>query len=189
MTPPESWPSATFDRLYAADVDPWAFETSAYERAKYATSLAVLRGRRYPNALEVGCSIGVFTAMLAPRCGTLLALDFAEAAVSAARERCWRPGVQIERRQIPDQWPDGRFDLIVLSEVLYFLNAGDIARTARHARRSVRPDGVVLLVNWIGPTDTPCTGDAAARIFTRSSHLRPLRHVRRPGYRLDLLGI
>ena len=76
-----------FEARYAADPDPWDFETSAYEHDKYERTLAALGDRRYARAFEAGCSIGVFTAMLAERCDALLAVDIAQAAVDAARER------------------------------------------------------------------------------------------------------
>ena len=66
-----------FEARYAADPDPWDFEGSAYERAKYERTLAALGERRYASAFEAGCSIGVFTAMLADRCDELLAVDIA----------------------------------------------------------------------------------------------------------------
>ena len=50
-----------FEELYAASPDPWNFETSDYEREKYARTLGVLGGRRFRRALEAGASIGVFT--------------------------------------------------------------------------------------------------------------------------------
>jgi len=60
-----------FEDLYGQSPDPWGFETSPYERKKYEHTLDVLQGQRYRRALEVGCSIGVFTAMLAPLCDEL----------------------------------------------------------------------------------------------------------------------
>ena len=76
-----------FDALYAASPDPLDFETSPYEAEKYAATLAALPRPRYRRALEVGCAIGVLTALLAPRCDALLALDGAEAALDRARRR------------------------------------------------------------------------------------------------------
>jgi hypothetical protein len=63
----ESIDRAYFDTLYAADPDPWRFATSAYERDKYAASLAALPDPAYGSVLEIGCSIGVFTRQLAGR--------------------------------------------------------------------------------------------------------------------------
>ena len=101
-----------FDRLYAERPDPWDFETSAYEHAKYDATLAALGDRRYATGLEVGCSIGVLTERLAARCAHLLAVDVAEAALARARERA--PEVTFERRELPAEFPAGPFELIVL---------------------------------------------------------------------------
>ncbi|MCA1716281.1 MAG: nodulation S family protein [Actinobacteria bacterium] len=90
-----------FDELYAQSRDPWDFETSEYERDKYERTLSVLarRQRSYRRALEVGCSIGVFTAMLAPLCGELLAVDVSEKAITVAQQRLADfPNVRVELR-------------------------------------------------------------------------------------------
>jgi predicted TPR repeat methyltransferase len=189
VTDRSSWEPATFDRLYATSPDPWAFATSDYERAKYAASLAALPSGRFDSALEVGCSIGVFTAQLAARCAALLAVDVAAAAVRAAAARCaGLHHVSVRAARIPHDWPTGRFDLIVLSEVLYFLSPEDVARTAALAAASLCQGGVILLVNWTGPTDTPCTGDEAAKRFIAgAAGLTPDRQQQEEHYRIDRL--
>ena len=111
-----------FERLYAHDPDPWRFASSEYERDKYTATLAALPPRRFARAFEIGCSIGVLTRHLAERCDALLGADVAEGALAQARERC--AGlfhVKLSRMVVPQDWPDGRFDLIVFSEVLYYL--------------------------------------------------------------------
>ena len=112
-----------FENLYGQSPEPWGFETSAYEHNKYERTLEVLRDRQgsYRNALEVGCSIGVFTAMLAPLCDKLWAVDISEKAIATARERLATfPHVRVERRRLPEETPKGPFDLIIASEVLYY---------------------------------------------------------------------
>ena len=152
-----------FDRLYARDADPWSFATSAYERDKYAATLAALPDRRFARGFEVGCSIGVLTRQLAARCDALLAVDVAEAALAQARARCaYLPQVQVERMVVPSEWPDGAFDLVVYSEVLYYLGASALHLTAQRTLDSLQPGGCVLLVNWRGATGGACTGDEAA---------------------------
>lgn len=185
-----SWPPETFDRIYADSGDPWNFHTSTYEREKYAATLAALPAQRFAAGFEIGCSIGVLTRQLALRCDTLLAVDVAQAALDAARRNCaGLAQVWIGRLHVPGEWPDQRFDLIVLSEVLYFLSPADVARTAERTAASLSPGGVALLVNWTGPTDSPCTGDEAAGLFMVASvaALTPALQQRRPRYRLDLL--
>lgn len=185
-----SLPSDYFAGIYATDPDPWGFTTSPYEQAKYAATLASLPRDAYASALEIGCSIGVFTQALAPRCGELLAIDIAPAALDAARQRCaGQPHVRFEKAAVPGEWPAGRFDLIVLSEVIYFLDPGDIAALVERLREALRPGGDVVLVHWLGETDYPLSGDAATTLLVEgASGFLDVRHqARDPQYRLDVL--
>lgn len=185
-----SLPPSYFDERYAADPDPWEFETSEYERGKYATTLGALQRDRYASALEVGCSIGVLTAALAERCDTLVSIDLAERALAKARERCRKLShVRFELAQVPGQWPPGAYDLILLSEVVYYLDAADVERLIAHVRDSLAPGGDVLLVHWTGDTHYPLTGDRAAELFIHgAAHFLTVGHQERSEkYRLDLL--
>ena len=157
---------ATFDRLHAHGRDPWDLENSAYERAKRETTIAALGSRRFVSGLEVGCSIGTLSERLATLCDRLLAIDVSEVALAHARTRfSGLSNVALEQLEIPAAWPGGNFDLIVFSEVLYFLSPAEIRRTSQLARRSLSPQGVCLLVNWTGPNDLPVNGEQAVRIF------------------------
>jgi SAM-dependent methyltransferase len=185
-----SLPAAYFDALYAGDPDPWRFRSSPYEAEKYAATLAALPRPRYGRALEVGCSIGVLTKLLAPRCDRLLAIDSAARALATARQDCGAPpGLEFQQREVPRQWPGGRFDLILLSEVIYYWDAEDLARVAALARRALRPGGEILMVHWTGTTDHPLSGDAAAADFIAAT-VPPLTlawQSRAERYRMDLL--
>lgn len=155
----------TFDTLYTRSPDPWGYETSAYEQEKYAATLRALPSDRYRSAAEFGCSIGVLTEALARRCDALTAVDVSTVALDAARARPGNAGVRFLRCDIPAEWPDGRFDLLVFSEVLYFLSAHELETTAARALASLSPGGHVVLVNWLGECETELTGDEAARTF------------------------
>jgi SAM-dependent methyltransferase len=165
-----------FDGMYAAAADPWGFEERWYERRKYAISLAMLPRERYRAAFEPGCSIGVFTRMLAPRCGTLLACDLAAAAVQAAAARTPDlPQVRVEQRDISAEWPSGRFDLIVLSEVLYYFGDHDLEQVLKHAAASLELDGTLLAVHWRHPVaEYPRTGGDVHRMLAAQPGLAPL---------------
>ncbi len=187
---PRSWPAQVFDRLYAERPDPWDLAGSPYESEKYAATVAALEGRTFRRGLEIGCAIGILTRRLAASCGALLGVDFAEAALAQARRNCADLGhVWFRRGQIPREFPDGEYDLIVVSEVLYFLDHADIEATAARVCAGLAADGVVVLVNYLGPTDSPTTGDAAADIFIAACApaLTPSLQSRTEGYRLDRL--
>ena len=166
-TTPATLGAGYFDGMYAAAADPWGFEDRWYERRKYAISLAQLPAERYRSAFEPGCSIGVLTRMLAPRCGTLLSCDLAAAAVTAAAERTRElPQVRVEQRDIPGQWPPGRFDLIVLSEILYYFGDHDLEQVLKHAAAALEPQGTLLAVHWRHPVaEYPRTGDDVHRVL------------------------
>lgn len=155
-----------FDGLYTADPDPWNFAASPYERAKYTLTLNAMPKPRYRLALEVGCSIGVLTRLLASRCDAVVAIDAAEPPLVEARRRCSdMPGVRFERMFVPDEWPGGVFDLILLSEVVYYLSRDDVGRLAKRVLRSLPSGGSVMLVHWTGSTNYPLSGDEAADLF------------------------
>lgn len=185
----QTLPERYFAEIYASDPDPWRFTTSAYEAEKYAATLRALPRARYAHALEVGCSIGVFTRALSPRCGALTALDIAEVALAAARARCAdRSGIRFVRGAVPEDWPEGRFDLLVFGEVLYFLSPPDLARLVARVEASLVPGGDCVLVHWLGETDYPLSGDAAAEGFIAAAPFAHRLHgARTDAYRLDVL--
>jgi SAM-dependent methyltransferase len=181
-----------FEALYARDPDPWRFADSPYEQQKYAATLAALPHPRYARVLELGCSIGVLTRALAPRCGALLAVDAAEAPLAVARRRCADlPQVAFRQLRAPQEWPGDAapFALILLSEVIYYLDPADLAALAAQVGATLAPGGEVLLVHWTGPTDYPLSGDAAAEQFIAAAapFARVIRQERAARYRLDLL--
>ena len=186
----QSRSSDHFQRLYQANPDPWGFKTSPYEQDKYQQTISALGTRRFTSGLEVGCSIGVLTHMLAPRCDRLLGVDIVETPLQEARSRCTdNPHVRFAQMRVPDDWPADRFDLIVFSEVLYFLAVEDIERCADRVRSSLLPDAMVVLVNWLGQTAAPTPGAQAAERFMQATSdvLTPVQRETYAKYRLDVL--
>lgn len=178
-----------FEDLYREHGDPWSFETSPYERAKYDHSLASLPDGQFAWALEVGCANGVLTQRLAPRCRRLLGVDVSATALAQARTRCAAlPQVTFEERRLPADAPGGRFDLVLLSEVIYYWDSTDLARMATYLRDALLPGGHVLLVHWTGETDYPKSGDAAVAelLGLLGDTVTVVRAERRDEYRLDL---
>ena len=158
--------AAYFEELYREKQDPWGFETSAYEAEKYAATLGALGDRHFGDMLEIGCSIGVLTAQLSPKVDRLLAIDLSALALEMARLRCARlANVRFERRAIPDDIPDGRFDLILASEVLYYLTPADLMDTATACLDRLTPSGSLILCHWLGETDYPLSGSQASDLF------------------------
>jgi hypothetical protein len=156
-----SVPIEHFEERYALDPDPWGFSTRWYEARKYALTMAALPRSRYRRAFEPGCSIGVLTALLADRCDYLLAADGVEAALHQACSRTADRGhVEVARLLLPSDWPDGPWDLVVVSEIGYYFDSTDLASVLDRAAETMVAEATLVAVHWRGPTDYPLTGDA-----------------------------
>ena len=177
-----------FENLYVRSTDPWGFETSEYERRKYERTLESLGDRRFRRAFEAGSSIGVFTAMLAPRCDELLAVDTSQKAVEIAGERlAEHPRVRVERRTLPEEMPVGPFDLIVASEVLYYWPQEVVLEALRCFEGILAPEGVLVAVHWRKETRTyPLQGDEVHELLVRHTRLANVKTIKEPEYRLDV---
>lgn len=156
-------PLAYFEQLYRSSPDPWGFESSWYERRKYALTTAALTRPRYRRGVEPGCSNGELTALLADRCDELWAFDFVPAVVERARTRCESfPGVRVSCASFPDWWPPGSGDLVVWSEVAYYLGEAAWADALAGLERWLEPGGEIVAVHYLGETDYPMRGDEVA---------------------------
>jgi SAM-dependent methyltransferase len=179
---------AHFRERYAASPDPYGLADRWYETRKYALSVALLPRERYTAAFEPGCSIGVLTTHLAARCERLLAWDAVPDAVASAQARtAGLPGVLVQQRVIPGQWPEQSFDLIVFSELLYYFDDTDLDTVLGCALGSLRPGGQLLAVHWRHPApDHPRTGDEVHEILAACSGLARLARYRDPDFTAEV---
>lgn len=152
-----------FEARYRADPDPWGYTHSAYEREKYAATLTACGDGPFAVGLELGASIGIFSALLAPRCRRLVTVDAAPTAVADARARLsGHPHVEVILGEIPGAVPDEAFDLVVASEILYYLTPAQLAGTLSMLERQMVPGARLVAVHWrpAGP-ERPRDAEAA----------------------------
>ena len=180
-------PAAYFEDVYNANDDPWNFTSSEYEAAKYAATLDALPLGKYDSAFEIGCSIGILTEKLAVRCKNLLAVDVNEKALKQARMRCRDlTNVKFEITQIPGEFPDQDFDLILVSEVGYYLEKNDWKLAFDKIAGNLNSSGNVILVHWTPlVADYPQTGDEVHDFFADWAdglfrHIKSLRQEKIP---------
>ena len=163
-----------FDSMYGGDADPWGFDSRFYERRKYELTLAALPRQRYVRAVEPGCANGAFTEMLAERCDELVAFDFVEDAVARARCRvAAATHVTVTCAEFPLWWPAGTGDLVVWSEVAYYLTEAGFHSAATGLRHWLEPDGHLVAVHYTGTTDYPVSGVEAHRRIDELTFLQP----------------
>lgn len=180
-----------FEDVYAAKEDPWDFETSEYEAKKYLETLRALPRASYENAFEIGCSIGVLTEKLATRCKRLLAIDISDKALEKARRRCENlPHVRFQKMNVSEEFPsETEFDLILVSEVAYYLSARDWRDLSEKIYEKLRKGGHAALVHWLPEVaDYPQTGDEVHESFGKfAGNKMRLRHkARHEKFRIDV---
>lgn len=178
-----------FERRYRVDPDPWSYETSPYERRKYERTLAALPPGPIDDALELGCSTGAFTELLAERCARTVAVDFSFEAVRLARRRLAESrGVTIEQRDLRAGLPAGTFDLVVCSELLYYWEEADVIAFCERTVTALAPEGSLVAVHWRGDDpDAPLDGDAVHGLLHGGLADRLAHTLEKgtPAYRLD----
>ena len=105
-------------------------------RKNIERQLEILPAGPIGRALELACAEGHFTRQLAPRVGHLTATDISAVAVERARARCSdQPNVEFGVLDFSADTLPGEMDLIVCSEVLYYLD--DLAELRRIAKKFV----------------------------------------------------
>jgi len=180
-------PVEHFERLARESEDPWDYATSAYEQRKYRRTLDYLP-ERTGRTLELGCSVGVFTEMLAPRTSCLLAVDFSPTALERARRRL-RPShhqVQLLRRRLPEEMPGGPFDTIVCAEILYYWSEPLVRLGLQRMEAALAPGGTLLVVSWRHPDPRlELTGDDVHAIIDAETRLGSVARYVTPDYLLD----
>ncbi|MEO5999683.1 MAG: SAM-dependent methyltransferase [Chitinophagaceae bacterium] len=192
MKPSQTLPTDYFDDMYKQHDDPWNFKTSEYEREKYKATIAALPKAKYENVFEIGCSIGVLTERLAPKCHSLLSVDVSVIAIEQARKRLSAyPQVRFKKMEIPKEFPEELFDCIIMSEVGYYLSIEDLTITQQLIVEHLSPGAHLLMVHWTPIVhDYPLTGDQVHESFLRLSEtgkpLKLLFEKREEKYRINL---
>jgi SAM-dependent methyltransferase len=178
-----------FEELYATEPDPWNFEQRWYEHRKHGLSVASLPRPHYERAFEPACANGRLTGLLAPRCSNLLAVDAIAAPVGRARRRLTHlPQVRVEQRQLPQQWPNETFDLIVVSEFLYYFEPSELPSVVSLILASLEPEGTLLAVHWRHlVAEYPLSGDAVHHALRAEAGLAMQAHHEEEDFLLDVL--
>jgi trans-aconitate methyltransferase len=175
----ERLPDAYFDRMYAESADPWQLADRWYERRKYAITLALLPQARYRHAFEPGCSVGVLTEKLTDRCDHVTSTDIAVGGLDATHQRLSaagrRPQVTLLRGSLDQAWPPGPFDLVVLSELCYYLAPETLRAVLDREVPRLVPGATVLAAHWRHRVeDYPMSGDKANDIIGATAGLHNL---------------
>ncbi|MEU0539956.1 SAM-dependent methyltransferase [Nocardia sp. NPDC005978] len=178
---PNRLPAGYFEALYRREADPWQFATRWYERRKRALTLAALPRPRYRHAFEPGCGIGTLTAELAHVCDRITATDITDEPLRTAALRLGDGADTVDFTvwALGDDWPGTQFDLIVFSEVCYYLDGDELRIALDRTVEHLEPDGTLLCVHWLHPApDYPLSGEQVHMIVAEHPGLVRLARYR-----------
>ena len=131
----------------------------------------------------------MLTQRLASLCDHVHALDFSTTAATRARKRCASlPHVTVECASIRDVLPSAVTDLLVLSEIGYYLPLAEWTALARSMIEPLRPGTTVLAAHWLGYSkDHTLSGDEVHAALLAMPSLTVEYAERHPTFRLDRL--
>ena len=157
---------AGFEQKFLANIDPWNYMTSPFERHKRDVLLRACGCRTYGRGLELACAIGVTSRCLAQRCLRLLAVDSSLTALAEAQRRTRDSDRLIFRHAVlPDETPRGPFDLIVASEIAYYIEEYALYQLLHKLKIALSPNGRIVFLNH-------------TRQFNDAAQLPALAHTR-----------
>lgn len=121
----------SLERELASD-DPWRLDDNPFERERHTQLLRLsLSNGVVQTGFEIGCAAGAFTEKLAPHCKRLTVVDVMPRAIGRAVQRTKRwSHISWAAADILQFSTEELFDLIVVAEVLYYLEDLTRMRTA-----------------------------------------------------------
>jgi SAM-dependent methyltransferase len=137
-----------FELKFRENIDPWNYSHSPFECFKREILLRACGRYMHGRGLEIGCAIGETTRPLAQICLSLMAVDGSATALNEARRRLGvNSKVRLLKATVPDHMPPGPFDLIVMSEIAYYLPVHKLTTLGRKATADLAPHGLIVVLD------------------------------------------
>ncbi len=189
---------SNFETLFAKNPDPWKY-TSPYEQTKYEQTLELLPNVKFEQVLELACAEGHFTAQLAPKVGNLVATDISQIALDRTKQRCknLNNNVSFQRLDFITEPINGKYDLIVCSEVLYFTENLELLKAAASKiAAALKPGGYFITAHANLVRDEPNRpgynwgyafgAKVIGETFANTRPLQLIKELYTPLYRIQL---
>lgn len=185
-----TWLATQFDSIHVDGAEPWD-PASWYEQRKRALLLGSLPKNRFRSALELGCSTGALTADLALRCDQITGVDAStEAVATATRRVASASNVNIALAILPTGWPQGHFDLFVLSETGYYFTASELSEAVASMAASALPHAHLVACHWRHPiAGWPLDGDDVHRLLRANEQLEQIGTYVEEDFRLEVFRL
>lgn len=175
--------------------DPYLTTSNNREIEKLEITFNSIKGHNYKHILDIGCGEGYLIEKLLPIADMVTIIDISRLSINRARNRIGkRENIKFIREDILRFDTQERFDLIICSEVLFYLQVPDIISLANKIVKWLLPGGHLLLVHVYGANEDkggiPLKAIGAKTIhpiFINRQELLTLRHEEHLFFALTLL--
>jgi 2-polyprenyl-3-methyl-5-hydroxy-6-metoxy-1,4-benzoquinol methylase len=158
-----------FNRFYWLDGDPFGAKNAKYELSKQDRLLDLISKREKYNALDVGCGNGFFSRRIAEHCEHLHGIDFSSQAIRLAQANCEEHlNISLAEQDIRSFQTSSSFDLIICSEVLYYLQGTELDDVVRNLHSISAPGAWLGLV---GRAEAQLVPASLQKWFERIEHV------------------
>jgi 2-polyprenyl-3-methyl-5-hydroxy-6-metoxy-1,4-benzoquinol methylase len=149
-----------FNRFYRLDGDPFGAKNSKYELSKQDRLLEMIARRDKWSALDIGCGNGFLSRRIASHCQHLHGIDFSSQAVRLARENCKdHSNISFSVEDIRTLEASNQYNLLICSEVLYYLQGSELDDTVKKLYSLSAPDAWLGLVGRAEAQKVPASLD------------------------------
>jgi SAM-dependent methyltransferase len=177
---------AGFDRKFRQNIDPWNYAASPFERFQRRELTRACGLTKHGRVLELGCANGETTRTLTRLSLRLLAVDGSATAIATAKHRLTdAASVTFKCLIVPEKMPRGSFDLIIVSELAYYLPQHRLSLLGHRIARSLAPGGRAVILNHLRTFDDAAQHPALAHrrlFFQLKRSLTPIRRARFPRF-------
>ena len=167
-----------FEQKFRENIDPWNYTQSRFERYKRTILLRACGRYKHGRVLELGCAIGETSRYLAPLSLRLIAVDGSSTAINEATKRLgYEKHVHFRLANLPGEMPRGPFELIVVSEIAYYLRLHQLATLGQRIIKALAPRGRVVALHHRRQFDDAAQLPALAHLRLRTQLARSLSIV------------
>lgn len=166
------------ERVFQRGEDPYGYWSHPHEREKQNIIESLVNGVHHESALEIGCAEGAFTKRLARFCRHVLAIDLSPTAIQRAQNKLrHQSNISLVCSNIRHCQFAAHWDLIVMSEVLYYVTGGSALRNefqklVNRITKGLKVGGKMILVHGFSGETELETRRGYSRRFLENPDMR-----------------
>lgn len=144
----KGWDVIDFSVRYESpDKDSWSYTADPAHLERLQRILKALSPSEGKKVLELGCAEGFITKEIAKQAAQVVACELSPLAAERTRNACKGLSVRVIVGDIRTCLPKETFDIILASDVFYYLTAAELSRVADTLAHGAAEDGRLIMAN------------------------------------------